>query len=210
MKTALILAAGSGKRFNHDRPKGFIEINNKTLIATSIDKLTNNGYTNIVIVTGYKREYYEKLKNVTCIYNPNFKETGSAESLLIGLQYIQDLCVILESDIIYDEKMLDIIQPDSILMSTLTYNTDEVYVELENEQVIGLSKDKKTKNEFIGITALSKETIDVMNSQPFDKNSEYEDILITLGLNGIETKYKWCEIDTTEQLKNAILNYSDI
>jgi len=58
---AVILAAGVGLRINNiskDKPKGFIEINGKSLIQRSIKLLKKSGINNIYIVTGYKKEFF--------------------------------------------------------------------------------------------------------------------------------------------------------
>lgn len=206
MNNVLILGAGSGLRLGCDKPKGFIEIHNKTLIELSVDKLLRKNYSNITIVTGFKKEFYEifcKEKEISYIYNPLFNTLGSGESLLVGLDHIRDSCLVLESDILYDERMLNLIKEDSTLISTPTGNGDEVYVRLVNEKVVELSKNKKSKNEFVGITYLSKRTVLEILSHKYKGNLEYEQIIVNFNLNGIKTDYKWCEIDDINQLNIA-------
>ena len=75
---AIILAAGTGSRIKsyHDLPKGFIKINNKTLIEQSLKILSYYKINKILIITGYKSNYYEKLKinfpSLDLIYNPDY------------------------------------------------------------------------------------------------------------------------------------------
>jgi len=53
MKTyAIILAAGSSKRFGEDFPKQFLKIQNKTILEYSIDAFENNeNITDIIVIT---------------------------------------------------------------------------------------------------------------------------------------------------------------
>ena len=88
INNAVILAAGLGSRIeslSKDKPKGFIEINNITLIERSIENLINEGITSIYIGTGYKSLFYENLKNkydsIITVKNLDYKSTGSFHNL---------------------------------------------------------------------------------------------------------------------------------
>ena len=77
----MILAAGMGSRISElskEMPKGFIQINGKQL-KSCLKLLNNNNFKNIYIVTGYKKEHYEKLankyENVITINNCKYSET---------------------------------------------------------------------------------------------------------------------------------------
>jgi choline kinase len=59
VRQAVILGAGERKYF--DRPIGFLELEDSTIIERLITLLNANGIGKIVIVTGYKKEYYEEL-----------------------------------------------------------------------------------------------------------------------------------------------------
>ena len=60
VRQAVILAAGMGSRLKgtiEEKPKGFLQFGNKSIIEESITKLIGIGITKIVIVTGYHSEY---------------------------------------------------------------------------------------------------------------------------------------------------------
>jgi len=61
-KTAMILAAGFGKRMQHlttDTPKPLIEVSGRSLIERVLDRLQENGIENVVINTHYLAEKIE-------------------------------------------------------------------------------------------------------------------------------------------------------
>ncbi len=97
VRQAVILAASMGSRLRgivDDRPKGFLQLDNKPIIEESITRLIRIGITKIVIVTGYKSEFYDKLKEkypfVVTIKNEQFENTGSMYSLFIAKELIKN------------------------------------------------------------------------------------------------------------------------
>jgi 2-C-methyl-D-erythritol 4-phosphate cytidylyltransferase len=63
---AIILASGSGKRFNNDLPKQFANINNKTILEYSIEAFENNELIDgiiLVIHPQYNDLTYKIIKN---------------------------------------------------------------------------------------------------------------------------------------------------
>ena len=67
IKTAVIMAAGLGSRFGKMTefiPKGFVEVNGKSMVVRSIEALIACGIERIIIGTGYKKEMYEELINI--------------------------------------------------------------------------------------------------------------------------------------------------
>ena len=110
IRTAVILAAGMGSRL-HDItgdsiPKGFLEINGKTIIERSIEKLRSIGIEKIFIVTGHLNEYYDKLAEeynfIETKRNRRYRTTGSMTSLAILENELKEDFLLLESDLIYE------------------------------------------------------------------------------------------------------------
>lgn len=63
IKKALISAAGRGTRMldlAKDKPKHLIEVNNKPFLYYLLSNLKKAGFTEIVMVVGYKKEFMEK------------------------------------------------------------------------------------------------------------------------------------------------------
>ena len=57
--TALLLAAGTGSRLypiTKDAPKCLTLVNEKSMLARLVTNLKEQGFTRLIIVTGYKQE----------------------------------------------------------------------------------------------------------------------------------------------------------
>ena len=66
---AVVLAAGLGSRLHGvqaDRPKGFVEVGGRPIIAHSVAALRRAGVTEFVFVVGWKKAAYETWCSVEC------------------------------------------------------------------------------------------------------------------------------------------------
>jgi len=92
---AIILASGSGKRFNSDLPKQFVKLNGKTILEYSIEAFENCELINDIIVV-----IHPQYKNYACkiIKNNGFKKVSNIinggverkDSSYIGVNAIND------------------------------------------------------------------------------------------------------------------------
>lgn len=222
MKTALILAAGLGSRFevlSHSMPKGFLEIFGKSLIQMSIENLLEKGYKKIVIVTGHQNFYYNKLMNIypeiKTVYNFDYNYTGSGQSLYLGLQYIDTACTVLESDLLYDKDILDCITDTAnmIISSDVTDVDDAVFIEETNGYMSGLSKKsgelKNHNQELTGISYLNAEGVKLIKEFgdcKFLRDCEYEHLYVKSNIHFAlkKTDLPWCEIDNIQHYYRAV------
>lgn len=227
---AVILAAGFGSRIRdiHHLPKGFIQINRKPIIQTSVEKLISHDIERILIVTGYAAQHYNAFfankKNVTTLFNPHYHCSGSLYSLYCAREWVQNDFLVLESDIIYESRALELIlqseNKNVILLSGTTFSGDEVYVEAHNKKLINMSKNKNNLNsdkiigEFVGINKLSlhdyQQLISDLNHNPeMLMSGHYEEQgLASMAKNTDvfclkEDNLMWCEIDNKEQFERA-------
>ena len=227
---ALILAAGQGTRIreHHHLPKGFIELNEKPIIQSSVEKLKAAGVESILIVTGYGCEHYQEFAKgddkVSTLFNPRYHDYSSLYSLYCARDWVKGDFLLLESDIFYEARALDLLQKDAhkdaILVSGWTHSSDEVYVEIQEGALTRMSKKKeeldssRLAGEFVGITKLSFSTFNTLIAL-----AEADSSLLTGGyyeeggLVALAKKNKvhccqvedlrWCEIDDLEHLKRA-------
>jgi 2-aminoethylphosphonate-pyruvate transaminase len=228
--TAVILAAGLGSRLKHhtqDQPKGFLEVEGKSLIERSIESLIQKGIRSVIIGTGYLPEYFEALKKkfpVITFRNEDYSTTGSMYTLYVLKHLIKEPILLLESDLLYDPISLDYLLEDSredvILASDATNSGDEVYIQCSQQRLLEkMSKDKtqlrEIHGELVGITKLSSATVERMAqfSEPHFQDGKrmlnYEDALV-----GVAAKHPihvkviedlaWCEIDDENHLERAL------
>lgn len=230
VKTAVILAAGLGSRLKDrttNMPKGFITIGNKSLIEHSVSKLLKAGIEKILIGTGHASNYYDLFaqnfpRTISCIRNERYRETGSMYTLYNMKEYIDADFLLLESDLLYDQAGLTVLQEikdsDVILASGKTNSKDEVFIEADSKgNLIKMSKDSKELEnifgELVGITKISHSTFHKMcrfaEERLVDKpklDYEYALVGITISTSIFVKKiedYIWCEIDDEAHLRRA-------
>lgn len=121
---ALMLAAGKGSRlgkYTKDDTKCMLPLNGKPLIVHTLDKLNNLGIEKLIMVVGYKRENVinflgHKYKNVEIEYivSEDYATTNNIYSLYLAKEKLaQDDTILLESDLIFEENILERILKDT-------------------------------------------------------------------------------------------------
>ncbi|MZH02982.1 MAG: phosphocholine cytidylyltransferase family protein [Nitrospinae bacterium] len=222
---AVILAAGMGlrmKAMGEEIPKGFILLDDRPIIEHSLSTLISCGIREIMIVTGHKAEYYEKLKEtypeIRTVENTRYAETGTICSLGCARDFVDADFILLESDLVYDPTaitgILNASHSDCLLLSGTTLAGDEVYVEANENCVTAISKNrdhiKDSVGEYIGIAKISKQLYDRLI--PFAESNprlSYDmDCLVQIASEHPVFFFKmeeldWAEIDDLSQLTRA-------
>ena len=121
---AIILAAGMGKRLGaltEHNTKCMITVNGVTLIDRILSQLSLLDLSRVIIVVGYEREKlitfignkYPSL-NITYIENPIYDKTNNIYSLALTKEYlVEEDTLLLESDLIFDHSLLELILTNS-------------------------------------------------------------------------------------------------
>lgn len=175
-RTAVILAAGLGSRLGAAGPKGALCLGQRSIVEESLARLERAGMARVVIVTGHAREFYEGLDLgrsglVRTVHNPRYAESGSMYSLFCARATVDSDFLLLESDLIYEQRALDVLletpEHDAVLLSGATGAGDEVWVECEGDRLRRMSKDRgalgpEVAGEFVGITKVSTALFEVM------------------------------------------------
>ena len=172
VETAVILAAGMGSRLQKlgkSAPKGFLQLGEQPIIEESIKRLTDGGIGRIIIVTGHLSEFYESLQQrfnqqILTVHNPQYADSGSMYSLYCARELIEGDFLLLESDIIYEQRALSAVlnfpKDNVVLLSGQTNAGDEVYVETSGDTIVAMSKSKaelgsQIAGELVGISKIS-------------------------------------------------------
>ena len=93
---AIIMAAGTSSRFaplSYEKPKALIEVRGEVLIERQIRQLREAGIEEVVVVTGYKAEQFEYLKDkygVVLINNPYYLTRNNNSSIYAAREYIKN------------------------------------------------------------------------------------------------------------------------
>ncbi|MEM7032717.1 MAG: phosphocholine cytidylyltransferase family protein [Chloroflexota bacterium] len=225
IRQAVILAAGCGNRLASvlpDRPKGLLELNGLPIIERSIMQLIALGIDDIVVVTGFAANYYAYLAHrfhqIQLIINHDYAQTNSMTSLACAKDSIHGSFLLLESDLIYEQRGLEVLmavpKANAILTSGFTYSDDEVYVSAQDGRIVELAKQPSQQSdvvgELVGISKISGQMYRAMlafyeaNTQP-DKKLDYEGCITGIASDMpispcLVKDLIWAEIDTPEHL----------
>ena len=228
---AVILAAGQGVRIrdHHVLPKGFIEVEDKSIIQQSIDILHEHGIQQILLVTGYCQEHYinlsKQIDGLDVVFNPHFADYASLYSLYCAKDWLNDDCLVLESDIMYEARAIEALLShpanNATLVSGATQSSDEIYVAANTDgQLLDMSKQRSDINddqllgEFVGISKLSLNAYQTLiacldkDCEQLQRGCYEEQGLVTLAKHTTLACHKiadlyWCEIDNLFHLERA-------
>lgn len=237
---ALILAAGMGSRLKDltaDNTKCMVKVNGVTMIERMLNQLENKAFSKIIIVTGYEGQklidFIETLDISTpieFINNPIYDQTNNIYSLWLAKdKLLEEDTVLLESDLIFEDSVLDALLDDS--RSTLAlvdkYESwmDGTVVKLDQDDNISafvpgkkfVYRDIDSYYKTVNIYKFSKEFstthyvpfLDAY-TQALGRNEYYEQVLRVITLlddPAIKAKrldgQKWYEIDDVQDLDIA-------
>ena len=220
---AVILAAGLSEEFG--RPVGFLKIPEGTIIERILNLLEENGIKDILVIAGYESEYYEALakeRGFKIIKNPKYKWTGTMSSLAYAKDFVKEDFILIESDIVFEERALweiiDSAFKNCMVVTTESGSGDEAFVDIREEKIFKMSKDKhqlnKIDGEMIGICKISHEVYGKMLEEfKLNKNPylNYEYVLMDVSKDNPVGYVKvddliWGEIDHKEHYDNMV-NY---
>lgn len=226
IETAVILSAGETLDFNY--PVSFLEIyNEETVINRMLRILKSSGIKKVVIVTGYKAEFFKNFSyeglEIILTNNKLYKTTGNMYSLYLTREYIQEDFLLIEGDLIFSEGVVKNILDSEF--KNITYiddvskeKNDSIFVNINSEtnSIISISKDRysleKISGQLVGITKLeySKflkilDKFTRIENKLFFYEYSFLDRNIFPEINCISVKKNfWGEIDNSEQYENII------
>jgi choline kinase len=226
----IVLASGKGSRLKgltKNTPKCLVKINGKEIISY-IEKIYYL-FNKVYIVTGYKhfkiKQRYNT-QNITTIYNSKYRSTNMVESLFVPKRYIDDDVLVTYSDIIYDQKIVQMIMKlkGSVMpikknwlklwksrMSLDQIKKDAENLEVKRKYVIQIGQKIKAKIpqfQFMGIIKLLKK--DYFRMSKLYKKNKNKKIDMTNFINeylkigkikAYATDKFWFEIDNQRDLR---------
>ena len=128
---AIIMAAGTSSRFaplSYELPKALIKIRGEILIERQIRQILEAGIKEIIVVTGYKAERFEYLKDkygVKLVHNPHYLIRNNNSSIYVVKDYLKN-SYICSSDNYFIENPFENDVTESYYASVyVSGNTDE-------------------------------------------------------------------------------------
>lgn len=238
---AIILAAGMGKRLQDltkDNTKCMVKVNGVPLIDRILGQLSKLDLKRVVIVVGYKGDglmehigtRYDDVLNIEYVENPIYDRTNNIYSLALAKdKLMEDDTILLESDLIFDDKMFSLLldNPDPNIALVAKYQTwmDGTMVRIDDEcNIVNFIPKKAFKYadvdyyyKTVNIYKFSKEFL-IQKYIPFleaycsalGNNEYYEQVLRVIcmldnsNLKALPiTNEKWYEIDDIQDLNIA-------
>jgi len=128
--TALLLAAGIGSRLyplTRNKPKCLTIVNAMSILERLIFGLNQHGFKRLVVITGhFENHIRDFLGNqagditIDYIFSPLYKTTNNIYSLWMARKIINEPFLLLESDLVFDESLLDaMLYPDRIAVAKM-------------------------------------------------------------------------------------------
>ena len=233
---AVILSAGVGARLGAEKtslPKGLLEIGGKPLLEYSLEALIQNDIKDVILVVGFQ---HEKIKNrfgsryhdikIDYVFNEEYATSGSMYSFAMVQDMIEDEIILLESDLLYEPRALNILlnagYKNCILVTCLSGSGDEVYIcTNERQEITKLGKKiphkfkKNAIGELAGLSRFEGNFLDLVfkKSQKDivdgEFNYHYEECVFETSKSTVPVyavfadDLVWFEIDTEKDLKKA-------
>ncbi|MCD8203326.1 MAG: aminotransferase class I/II-fold pyridoxal phosphate-dependent enzyme [Prevotella sp.] len=243
---AIILAAGMGKRLGEltaNNTKCMIKVNGETLIDRMITQLSKLSLNRLVVVVGYEGQKlidyignrYVDVLNIEYVFNPIYDKTNNIYSLALAKDKLcEDDTLLLESDLIFEEGMLEMLinHPDPNLALVAKYETwmDGTMVRIDTDRnIVNFVPKQAFRYEDVDVyyktVNIYKFSRDFLNNEyvPFldayskvmGNNEYYEQVLRVLtilhtsSLKALPiTDEKWYEIDDIQDLDIASTLFS--
>ncbi|MBS1519043.1 MAG: phosphocholine cytidylyltransferase family protein [Bacteroidetes bacterium] len=171
---AVILAAGASKRLRpltDNTPKCLLDVRGKNLLHRTIENVSAYGINEFIFVTGYRENMIRDYMNenfpdleMTFITNSGYDTNNNSYSLWMTRDLIKDDIILLDSDILFDKKIIGKLISsghENCLAVNFTDDLDEEQIKVilgENDKVLEIGKEipvEKSAGESIGIEKFS-------------------------------------------------------
>lgn len=243
---AIILAAGVSKRLRpltDTTPKCLLKIGHENLLERTIENVLANNINDFIFVTGYKEDMIKDFVNKRFpginrifITNPDYENNNNSYSLWMTKDHVNGNILLLDSDILFDEKIITLLLTsghENCLAVNFTDNLDEeqikVILDREN-RVIEIGKEisiEKSAGESIGIEKFSgyfmKELFAILDRKISIENNvnEFYEASFQEVINNADSRnsiyaadvseFTCIEIDTVQDYENAqkIINHNE-
>ncbi|MBW2185473.1 MAG: phosphocholine cytidylyltransferase family protein [Deltaproteobacteria bacterium] len=233
IKTALLLAAGTGSRLSpltDSTPKCLVEVDGTPILERLVCTLRGHGFERLIVVTGHLSDVIEDYlgsryagMEITYIASPLYNTTNNIYSLWLAGKVIDEPFLLIESDLVFQPALLKpMLRADRIAVSEQLPWMNGTTVTLDERQqldafCLGTAASNETKHfKTVNIYSFSRATWQLI-WQRLDRHiatdnvqGYYETVFAELVAEG-ELSFapvffdadRWYEIDTIEDLRAA-------
>ncbi len=193
---AIILSAGEGSRMRPltlTKPKTMLPVAGKPIIQYNIESLRDNGITDILLIVRYKEEIVRNYFGdgsdfgVNISYKTQKDFLGTANAISYGEDFIDDSIIVLNGDIILDDKIIheiikkyNYLSPDTLMLLTEVEDPSAFgVVEIENgniKNIVEKPKREEAPSNLVnaGIYIFNKDIFDKIRETEISERGEYE------------------------------------
>lgn len=158
----VIAAAGFGSRLGFGYPKCLVEVHGRPILSHLLDLLVD--VPDVRVVVGFEEDSVRRLAvslrpDVVVVRNPAFATTSTLQSYALGARHLDDSCLFLDADILFDPAsfaaFLRRCRPGSPLVGVTRAKTvDAVHAHVVDGQVVRFSRDDVSPWEWANIAHL--------------------------------------------------------
>jgi len=226
---AIILAAGRGTRLypiTLNKPKGLLEIGDKTILDRLIYQFKESGISDILIVVGYQKESLINHfgDSVRYSYYEDFSKTNNLHTLWSVRNELNDDVIITFSDLVMHQSIVDnLVKSNSDI--TMAIDTSQVLdgtmrVTINNANIKNITTTSidEADGNFIGIAKISQNGCKLLvNEMSEIINGHFQDYY-TIAVDNISRRgvavnyfdardFPWREIDTKDEYEEVLEIY---
>lgn len=213
----------------NDIPKPLLKIGNTSIMERMMINCISNDVNEFIIVLGHKKErVIEKIDyikdkypvKIDTVENKDYSQTNTSCSVKLATQQLDDDIIIINGDNVVDERiisgLLRINETALVVDNFKKLNEESFKLRIENNVIMEIGKGidiDKASGEFIGISKVSKDDLNMFNSILEDLIAEdvqnyydlaYKDLSKKVNMQYFYTNgLKWTEIDDKNDWKYA-------
>lgn len=233
IKTALLLAAGSGSRLaplTDSAPKCLVGMSGIPILERLVRTLRDYGFTRLVVVVGYESELIEDYlgdhlgdMEISYVVSSCYRTTNNIYSLWLARKIVDEPFLLIESDLVFDEILLkEMLKPDRVAISRQQPWMNGTTVTLNGKDKIGafclgeMSRVDAAHYKTVNIYSFSRSTWALI-SERLDSyikakrtSDYYEAVLAEMVAEGSLSltpvffdESRWYEVDTLDDLAAA-------
>lgn len=151
-------------------PKALIPWGDGCIVDQQLENLAAAGIDDVTIVLGFQADRVKshvaaRWPRVTFVDNPDYLDTNTAKSMLIGLKGVSDDVIALNGDVVFDAQVLDLLAQapgTAVAVDPRVCGDEEVKYRVRDGRLVALSKQVHGEGEAVGINRFAAQDLDAL------------------------------------------------